>query len=348
MRAFSQLQRVLYEIGKNYDRGPATLRPMKVVITGGGGFLGSRLAAALLARGTLGGGSLARLVLADGQFPGFPEDPRLETLSGDVSDPAFAARAIAPDTDAIFHLAAVVSGAAEADFDLGMRVNLGGIRAVLEAARRCAAPPRVVFASSVAAFGGDLPDVLDDSTTPAPQTSYGSQKVVSEYLVSDFSRKGYIDGRSLRLPTIVVRPGKANAAASSFASAVVREPLNGVAYECPVGAETGVWLLSPRRAVEAFIHAHELPASAWGTNRALNLPGITVSVAEMIGALSKIAGARAAERVSFKVDPRVDKIVQGWPVRFDTPRALAMGFKADPGIEAVIRDYVADENVKVV
>jgi nucleoside-diphosphate-sugar epimerase len=324
---------------------------MKIVITGGGGFIGSKLAKALLARGALSGAGgtqqkISSLVLVDQAFPALPQDARLATLAGDVADPAFVARAIAHDTDSIFHLAAVVSGAAEADFDLGMRVNLGGMRAVLEQARKCAHPPRLVFASSVAAFGGDLPDVLDDSTTPVPQTSYGTQKVISEYLVSDCSRKGYIDGRSLRLPTIVVRPGKANAAASSFASAVVREPLNGFAYECPVGADTGVWLLSPRRVVEAFIHAHELTAAAWGVKRALNLPGITVTVAQMVEAMGRIA-AHAPGRVSFKVDPRIDAIVKGWPVRFDTPRALAMGFKADPGIEAVIRDYIADENVKV-
>lgn len=319
---------------------------MKIVITGGGGFIGSKLAKALLARGTLAGRKIARVTLVDQAFPDFPKDPRLETLAGDIADPGFAARAITPDTDSIFHLAAVVSGAAEADFDLGMRVNLGGVRAVLDQARRCALPPRLVFASSVAAFGGDLPEVLDDSTMPTPQTSYGSQKVISEYLVSDHSRKGYIDGRSLRLPTIVVRPGKANAAASSFASAVVREPLNGVPYECPLPPETGVWLLSPRRVVEAFIHAHDLPGSAWGSNRALNLPGNTVTVAEMIAAMGRIAVA-APKCVSFKVDPRIERIVKGWPVRFATPRALSMGFKADPGIEAVIRDYITDENVKV-
>ena len=194
---------------------------MKIVITGGGGFIGFKLAKALLARGTLAAERIARLTLVDQAFPGdLPKDPRLETLAGDISDAKFAARAIATDTTSIFHLAAVVSGAAEADFDLGMRVNLEGIRNVLEQARRicdtAARPPRLVFASSVAAFGGELPEVLDDATTPAPQTSYGSQKVISEYLVSDFSRKGYLDGRSLRLPTIVVRPGKPNAAASSF------------------------------------------------------------------------------------------------------------------------------------
>jgi len=325
---------------------------MKIVITGGGGFIGFKLAKALLARGTLAAEKIARLTLVDQAFPaGLPEDPRLATLAGDISDPRFAARAIAADTTSIFHLAAVVSGAAEADFDLGMRVNLQGMRNVLEQARRifdaASRPPRLVFASSVAAFGGDLPEVLDDSTTPAPQTSYGSQKVISEYLVSDFSRKGYVDGRSLRLPTIVVRPGKANAAASSFASAVVREPLAGIAYECPLPPETGVWLLSPRRVVEAFIHAHELPASAWGSNRVVNLPGITVTVAEMIAAMGKIAGSHVAKRVSWKLDARIEAIVRTWPVRFATPRSLAMGFKPDPGIDTVIRDYIADEGVKV-
>jgi D-erythronate 2-dehydrogenase len=320
---------------------------MRVVITGGGGFIGAKLAKALLARGTLAGQRITRLVLADQAFPGLPKDARLETLAGDIADPAFAARAVSADTASIFHLAAVVSGAAEADFDLGMRVNLGGVRAVLDQARRCSKPPRLVFASSVAAFGGELPPVLDDSTTPAPQTSYGSQKVISEYLVSDFSRKGYIDGRSLRLPTIVVRPGKPNAAASSFASAVLREPLNGVDYECPLPPETGVWLLSPRRVVEAFIHAHDLPASRWGANRVVNLPGITVTVAEMIAAMGRIA-PQAPKRVSYRIDPRIEGIVKGWPVRFATSRALALGFKADPDIAAVIRDYIADEGIQVV
>ncbi len=326
---------------------------MKTVITGGGGFIGFKLAKALLARGTLAGADgtpqkIASLVLVDQAFPeNLPRDPRLEMLAGDISDPAFSARAIAPDTASVFHLAAVVSGAAEADFDLGMRVNIQGMRNVLECARRCARPPHLVFASSVAAFGGELPEVLDDSTTPRPQTSYGTQKVVSEYLIGDCSRKGFLDGRSLRLPTVVVRPGKANAAASSFASAVIREPLNGVAYDCPVGGDTGVWLLSPRRVVEAFVHAHDLPPSAWGSNRVLNLPGITVSVAQMLDALARIAGAQVPKRVAFRPEARIQAIVEGWPVRFATPRALEMGFKADTGIDAVIRDYITDEGVRV-
>lgn len=330
---------------------------MKIVITGGGGFLGLKLARALLARGSLADAQgtakpITRLVLADQAFPaGAPEDPRLETLAGDISDARFVARALAPDTASVFHLAAVVSGAAEADFDLGMRVNLDGTRRVLEQARRIsdsgARPPRLVFASSVAAFGGELPEVLDDATTPVPQTSYGAQKVMGEYLVADYSRKGYVDGRALRLPTIVVRPGKPNAAASSFASAVIREPLNGVDYACPLPPETGVWLLSPRRAVEAFIHAHDLPAGAWGSRRVVNLPGITVTVAGMIAAMSEIAGTQAAKRVSWKPDARIEAIVRTWPVRFQTPRALALGFRADAGIGAVIRDYIAEEGVRV-
>ncbi|HUJ87318.1 MAG TPA: D-erythronate dehydrogenase [Burkholderiales bacterium] len=325
---------------------------MRVVITGGGGFLGSRLARALLARGRLTAPDgaereISRVVLLDSAFPTpMPSDPRLEQVGGDIAERAVLERVVAPDTTSVFHLAAVVSGGAEADFDLGMRVNLEGTRLLLERLRQCARPPRLVFASSVAAFGGELPPVLDDTTTPLPQTSYGTQKVVSEYLISDYSRKGFLDGRSLRLPTIVVRPGKPNAAASSFASGILREPLNGVVSECPVGAETGVWLLSPRRVIEAFVHAHELPAAAWGTRRALNLPGITASVAEMIEAMGRVAGAAVVRRVVWKPDPRTQAIVRTWPARFETPRALALGFRADPDVETVIRDYIADEAIR--
>ena len=326
---------------------------MRIVITGGGGFLGRKLAGALLARGRLTGPDgaereLSRIVLLDAGFPAqLPADPRLETVQGDIADAATVARVLTPETASLFHLAAVVSGAAEADFDLGMRVNLEGTRLLLERLRGCAKPPRVVFSSSVAAFGGDLPTELDDSTTPNPQTSYGAQKVASEYLVSDYSRKGYVDGRSLRLPTIVVRAGAPNAAASSFASGILREPLNGAPSPCPVGPETGVWLLSPRRVTGAFVRAHELPASAWGFNRVVNLPGITVSVAQMLEALARVAGTQAAKRVTWAPDERIRAIVKTWPVRFRTPRALALGFKPDPDIDAVIRNYIADEKIRV-
>jgi nucleoside-diphosphate-sugar epimerase len=316
---------------------------MKVVITGGGGFLGSRLARALAARGELGGQAISRLTLVDAAFPAGLSGFRM--VKGDIADPATLREAIEAETAAVFHLAAVVSGAAEADFDLGMRVNLDGTRLLLERLRQCARPPRLVFASSVAAFGGELPAVLDDSTTPLPQTSYGTQKVIGEYLVSDYSRKGHIDGRSLRLPTIVVRAGPPNAAASSFASGIIREPLNGSVSECPVAPETGVWLLSPRRVVDAFVHAHA--PEAWGAKRVVNLPGITATVAEMLEALQRVAGAKVAGRVAWKPDARIQAIVKTWPVRFRTPRALEMGFKPDPDVDSVIRDYIADERIKL-
>ena len=198
----------------------------------------------------------------------------------------------------------------------------------------------------MAAFGGELPDVLDDSTTPAPQTSYGTQKVIGEYLVADFTRKGFIDGRSLRLPTIVVRPGKPNLAASSFASGIIREPLAGVECVCPVPPSTGVWILSPRRVVEAFLHAHDLASSAWPTTRVVNLPGITLSVREMIEAMGRVAGKKAVALLKFVPDARIQAIVETWPVRFRTERALDMGFKPDTNFESIVREHVESEKAR--
>jgi nucleoside-diphosphate-sugar epimerase len=308
---------------------------MKAVITGGGGFLGSRLAAALRARDPK-----ADITLVDVAFP-----PGLESkyrcIAGDVASPEVIGRALDGDTESIFHLAAVVSGGAEADFDLGYHVNMDGTRILLEAARKLRKPPRITYTSSVAAFGGVMPQVLDDSTTPAPQTSYGTQKVIGEYLIADYTRKGYIDGRSLRLPTIVVRPGKPNLAASSFASGIIREPLAGVVSECPVSDATGVWILSPKRVIEAFLHAHDLPSSDWPTTRVVNLPGITLSVREMIDAMGRVAGREAVDRVKFVPDARIQSIVKTWPVRFRTDRALAMGFKADDDFDSIVRDHIA-------
>jgi nucleoside-diphosphate-sugar epimerase len=314
---------------------------MKALITGGGGFLGSRLARALKARD-----ASASITLLDMAFPpGL--DREFTCIAGDVASPEVIARALPRDTTSVFHLAAVVSGGAEADFDLGYRVNLEGTWELLEACRKLDRPPKVVYTSSVAAFGGALPEVLDDSTTPTPQTSYGTQKVIGEYLLADYTRKGMIDGRSLRLPTIVVRPGKPNLAASSFASGIIREPLNGVVAECPVPDSTGVWILSPKRVVEAFIHAHDLPGSAWPSSRVVNLPGITLSVREMIDAMGRVAGKDAVARVKFVPDARIQGIVKTWPVRFRTERANAMGFKADADFESVVRDYLATEGIAV-
>jgi nucleoside-diphosphate-sugar epimerase len=324
---------------------------MKVFITGGGGFLGYRLALRLLERKTLGGphgktASISEIKVFDAAFPPNP-DPRLQCVKGDIGEPAALAGAMDADTTSVFHLAAVVSAGAEADFDLGYRVNLDGTRNLLEACRKLKSSPRLVFASSLAVFGGRLPTVVDDSTTPNPQTSYGSQKVIGEYLINDYSRKGFLDGRSLRLPTIVVRPGKPNLASTSFASGMFREPLNGVVCECPVDDLTELWILSPKQAVESFVHAHDLPSSAWGVNRALTLPGITISVKEGVEALRRIAGNDVAARVVYKPIDRIQTMIRTFPARFSPARALAMGFTADTGIDAIVKDYIASEGIKV-
>jgi len=317
---------------------------MRIVITGGAGFLGSRLARALLARGSLTDARgerrpIQRLVLLDVVAPAL-SDPRVSTVTGDLADPALIERVVTPDTDAVFHLAAVVSGQAEAEFDVGMRVNVDATRTLLERCRSLARPPKFVFTSSLAVFGGSLPDPVPDDARLTPQTSYGAQKAIGEFLVYDMTRKGYIDGRSLRLPTITVRPGKPNKAASSFASGIIREPVAGVVSECPVPETTGVWILSPRRVVEAFIHAQELPSSAWPTTRVVNLPGITLSVREMNDAMGRVAGPESVARVKFVPDARINGIVKTWPVRFRTPRADAMGFRADPDFDSIVRDHI--------
>ncbi len=322
---------------------------MKIVITGGTGFVGRRLALKLLEKNDLdfgrGQGALDSLVAFDMGEPDvpFPDDPRLETVTGDVTDPDQLRAVITPDTDAVFHLAAVVSAGAEADFDLGMRVNLGGTRAVLDVCRELGTHPRVVFASSVAVFGGLVPDVIQDDTHLTPQTSYGIQKAVSELLINDFSRKGFVDGRALRLPTVVVRPGKPNRAASTFASSIIREPLQGSRVDCPVAEDQAMWLLSPRRVVDAFIRAAELPAAAWGPSRAVSIPGITHSVREMIDALTGIAGSTVSDRIDFTPDPAIQAIVSGWPMHFAANRGRDLGFEADESVEEIIQGFIEDE-----
>lgn len=319
---------------------------MKLLITGGCGFLGLRLAKTLLRKGVLVDAEgrtaeIRELVLCDLASAQLPEDARVRFERVDVTD-GDGVRAALRGTDVVFHLAAVVSGGAEADFDLGMNINVQGTLNVLEACRTLTSP-RLVFASSVAVYGGDMPAVIEDSAALTPQSSYGTQKALAELLINDYSRKGYIDGRGLRLPTITVRPGKPNRAASSFASSIIREPLQGEETECPVPPETPVWIMSPRRAVEALVRAAELPASAWDPYRTVALAGLTLSVADMVEGLRRVAGDTVVDRIRWRRDPDIEKIICSWPTRFASKRAQSLGFKADRDIDEIIRAFIDDE-----
>lgn len=323
---------------------------MHVVITGGAGFLGQKLARKLLLGAKLTGPDgqkheVSKLTLFDvvGPAPDIAQDKRVMVVTGDIGDKATVDGVVTDSAASVFHLAAVVSSGAEADFDLGMRVNLDGTRHVLEACRRLPKPPHVVFTSSVAVYGGDMPSVIKDDTPMTPQTSYGAQKAMGEFMVNDMSRKGFIDGRALRLPTIVVRPGKPNKAASTWASSIIREPLQGDTVECPVEPTTEMYVLSPRRMVESFLHAHELPASSLGFNRAMFLPGITVPVSAMLDALKKAGGQGAVDKVKFVPDANIRRIVAGWPMRFDAARAKSLGFKADDNFDQIVQGFVEDD-----
>ena len=321
---------------------------MRVVITGGAGFLGSRLARAILERGTLtdsrGNSRRVReLVLVDIVPPAPQADSRVHAIQGGLDDRALVDRAITPDTDSIFHLAAVVSGQAEAEFDIGMRVNVDATRQLLERCRACAAPPRFLFASSLAVFGGSLPDPVPDDAPVTPQSSYGTQKAIGELLVNDMSRKGFIDGRALRLPTVVVRPGKPNRAASSFASGIIREPLSGVEAICPVAPTTRMWVQSPRAVVDNLLAGHEAAADRFPAFRAINVPGISVAVGDMVSALRNVAGDAVAARVQWRYDAAIDRIVSTWPSRFEARVGPALGMRADADFESVVRGYITED-----
>ncbi len=298
---------------------------MKVVITGGAGFLGRRVAAALLLRGVE---EITVLDVVEAEL----DDPRVRTVVGDVAD---SIAEIGP-ADAVFHLAAVVSGQAESEFDLGMRVNLDASRAVLEACRAAGNRPLVVFTSSVAVYGGER--FVTDATALRPETSYGAAKACAELLLADYTRKGFVDGLALRLPTVSVRSGAPNRAASSFASGIVREPLAGVECVCPVSPETGLWLLSPQRAVDCLVAGLDLS----GVTAPVNLPGVSVTVGEMVAALGRIAGPEVAALVRFEPDPEIQRIASGWPAGWDTTRAQALGLRADTGIDEIIRNHVEE------
>jgi nucleoside-diphosphate-sugar epimerase len=313
---------------------------MRVVVTGGCGFLGRRVALQLLGRR-----DVDELVLFDNAPPALPlpEDKRLKLVVGDIADHKVVRRVISAGTNSVFHLAAVVSGQAEADTDLGYRVNLDGTRAVLDACRELGTCPRLVFASSLAVYGGALPPVVGDETPLTPQTSYGTQKAIGELLVNDYSRKEFVDGRAVRLPTVVVRPGRPNRAASTFASSMIREPLSGREAVCPISPDTVMALASPRRIVAGLLHAHDLPDGALGANRSLQLPGFSVGVGEMAAAVRRAGGEAAYARILWEPDPQIQQIISGWPQALHAPRAEALGFIADNGIDEVVAAFVEDD-----
>ena len=322
---------------------------MKLLITGGAGFIGARLARTLLARETLAGQRIDQLVLAD-QFAPPPDllaDRRVRALTGPLLEQCagFADERF----DGVFHLASAVSGECELDFDLGMRSNLDSTRALLDALRRAGNVPRLVFSSSVAVFGPDpgvpMPAVVADDTLPAPQTSYGTQKLMCEQLIADMTRKGFIDGRAARLMTVTVRPGKPNAAASSFFSGVIREPLAGVEAICPVDASVSHPVSSPARTIDALIRIHEATRDELRGRLALNLPALNVTVQQMLDALEAVAGPKVRALVKFQRDERIAGIVANWPKGASAARAGALGLKADASFEDIVRQYI-DDNMK--
>jgi nucleoside-diphosphate-sugar epimerase len=321
---------------------------MHVVVTGGAGFLGSRLARELLAAGSLAvaGGApraLSRLTLLDRDpVPAdLAADSRVTVSLGDLGDPGFAQNALA-GAELIFHLAAAVSGECEADFDLGLRANLQATQVLLASCRALGTSPVVVFASSVAVFGGSAETVITDDTWPVPQTSYGTQKVMCEYLLADYTRKGFLNGRAVRLMTVSVRPGRPNAAASGFLSGIVREPLAGQRAVCPVDPGTQVALASPAKAVGALLCAATASDQAWGGRTALTMPALTVTVAEMAAALTRVAGPQVSDLIDWVRDPMISRMFATWPARIRADRAARLGLTPDPDFDSVIRMYLAE------
>jgi D-erythronate 2-dehydrogenase len=320
---------------------------MHILITGAAGMIGRKLTARLIAAKALNGRPIERLTLFDVSAPQRPESfsARVKTMGADITDAAAARAAIADWPDVIFHLAAVVSGEAELDFDKGVRVNFDGSRALLEAVRVAGTDyrPRFVFASSIAVFGAPFPESIPDDFALTPLTSYGTQKAMVELMLADHTRRGFVDGVGIRLPNIVVRPGKPNKAASGFFSSIIREPLNGEEAVLPVDDGVRNWHASPRAAVGFLLHAAALDGAELGPRINLTMPGVCCTVAEQIAALRRIAGDKVAMRIRRAPDPLVQRIVGGWPSRFDPRRALALGFKAEASFDEIIRAHIDDE-----
>ena len=325
----------------------------EVMITGGAGFLGSRLARALLAAGSLevaGGWTrpLRRVTLLDqAPVPGDLEaDERVTAIRGDLGQLLGSGRDLLRGTDVIFHLAAAVSWECETDFDLGLRANLHATESLLASCRALGTSPVVVYSSSVAVFGGSqehpLPPVVDDQTLPNPQTSYGTQKFIGEQLLADYTRKGFLRGRAIRLMTVTVRPGRPNAAASGFLSGIVREPLAGQRATCPVAPQTEVALASPTKAIAGLLRAATSSDQAWGGRTAVNLPALTMTVAGMAAALERVAGPEVSALIDWVPDPAVARMFATWPGTVRSERAARLGLTPDPDFDSVIEMHLAE------
>jgi D-erythronate 2-dehydrogenase len=320
---------------------------MHVLIIGASGMLGSKLCNELIAKGTLLGKEIALLTRHDVVLPTPPPTSAftIETQMSDLSKEGEANKLLAGKPDVIFHLAAIVSGEAEANFEKGYQINFDGTRQLLEAIRLIGNGycPKIVFTSSIAVFGSPFPDAIDDEYFTTPLTSYGTQKAMCELLIADYSRRGFIDGLALRMPTVCVRPGKPNKAASGFFSNIIREPLVGQEAILPVNDDVRHWHAAPRTAINMLIHAANLDTSALGARRSITMPGVSCTVAEQIAAMVKVAGANHAKLIRREPDATIAKIVSGWPRNFNPQRALALGFKADKDFEDIIRIHIEDE-----
>ncbi len=310
---------------------------MKILVTGAAGFLGARLIRTLLA--PTGPPHVSRIVAAD-VAPCPIIDRRVDNRTGTIADKGFIKSLVDSDVDVVYHLAAVLSGQSEAEFDLGMQVNVDATRGLLEACRRLTTPPRFIFASTVAVFGGPVPEVVPEEWVVLPQSSYGAGKLIAETLVTEYSRRGFIDGISCRVPTVAVRPGKPNSAVSSFVSGIIREPLTGIDSICPIPLETPLWISSPDVAIGNLVHASRIQTAPLEGRRAINLPGLTVTPAEMLDSLERLAGPAARARVRCELDARIMAIVSTWPGALDVSRPLRLGFTADQDVDDIIRQFM--------
>lgn len=319
---------------------------MHILITGAAGMIGRKLTERLLSQGHVGEREIAKLTLHD--VVAADAQPNASTsilpIVGDISDKTLVERLVAEKPDIIIHLAAIVSGEAEADFDKGYAVNLDGTRYLYDAVRAQNYRPRMIFASSIAVYGTPFPEPIPDAFHLTPLTSYGTQKAIGELLLNDYSRRGIFDGIGIRLPTICVRPGKPNKAASGFFSNIIREPLKGEEAVLPVDESVRHWHASPRAAVGFFMHAAEMDLSAIGPRRCMVMPGVGATVGEEIEALRKVAGDKATKLIRREPDPVIQKIVAGWPTTFEAKRSRELGFTADDSFEAIVRAHVEDEH----